>query len=230
MTDDRQPCHDPLEAAISAFRSMSVPDRPPDEQVRARLDTARGDGARPLPVPPPPKRRYLVHVLVSCVVAAVLLPGACALFLLNSGPPESLQVAAPVSPGAAGRVAVVPPPTNRQPLTERRLERLESLEQGVQAAQVIVVATALDWAPAPPHRPGDLPETLIRFQVKRVVKGKLAAKVITTRTPTAAAEFIGKDWVVMLSPEYMVGKYLYARCLAIQFEPTVQAILSRGTK
>jgi hypothetical protein len=97
-------------------------------------------------------------------------------------------------------------------------------------AQVVVVATALDSAPAPPKRPGDLRETLIRFQVKRVLKGKLTAKIITTRTPTAAVEFIGKEWVIMLSPEYMAGKHSYASCLTIKAEPTMKAILSKATK
>ena len=97
-------------------------------------------------------------------------------------------------------------------------------------AQVIVVATAVGSAPAPPRRPGDLPEVLLQFQVKRVLKGKLAAKVITTRTPTAAAEFIGKDWVILLAPDYMAGKHGYASHVNVKFEPTVKAILSKEKK
>ena len=108
--------------------------------------------------------------------------------------------------------------------------RERSLEQRVADAQVIVVATALDSAPAPPKRLGDLPEVLIRFQVTRVLKGNLAAKVITTRTPTAAAEFIGKEWVIMLSPEYMAGKHQFADCNWIKAEPEVKAILSKDRK
>jgi hypothetical protein len=97
-------------------------------------------------------------------------------------------------------------------------------------AQVIVVATALDSAPAPPMRPGELPEVLIRFRVMRVLKGKLAEKVITTRTPTAADEFIGQEWVLLLSPEYMAGKHLFADCNWIKAESEVKAILSGNTK
>jgi hypothetical protein len=229
MSETRQPSQDPLEAAISAFLSMSVPDRPPDEQVLARLGTTRSDGVRPVSIRPAPQRRYFMQLLVSSGVAAVLLLGGLGLFRFKSKPPHSAQVAAPASPDTAGRVAAGPPPTTRRALGERSLERL-SLERQVADAQVIVVAEALDWVPAPPNRPGDLPETLLRFGVKRVLKGKLADKEITTRTPTAAAEFIGKEWVVMLSPEYMSGKHSYASAHTIKVEPTVKAILSKDTK
>jgi hypothetical protein len=105
--------------------------------------------------------------------------------------------------------------------------RERTLEQRVAEAQVIVVATALDSAPAPVKRPGDLPENLIRFQVTRVLKGKLADEVITTRTPTAADEFIGKQWVLLLSPEYLAGKHQFADFNWIEAEAEVKAILSK---
>jgi len=92
------------------------------------------------------------------------------------------------------------------------------------------VATALDSAPAPPKRPGDLPEVLIRFQVKRVLKGELAEKEITTRTPTAAAELLGKDWVIFLSPDYMAGKHQYASHINGKLEPTVKSHLLKDKK
>jgi hypothetical protein len=63
--------------------------------------------------------------------------------------------------------------------------------------------------------------------VKRVLKGKLSDKIITTRTPTAAAEFIGKEWVIMWSPEYVAGKHQFANCNWIKDEPDVKAILSK---
>jgi hypothetical protein len=97
-------------------------------------------------------------------------------------------------------------------------------------AQVIVVATALDSAPAPAKRPGDLAENLIRFQVKRVLKGELADKVITTRTPTAVGEFIGKDWIILLPSDYMAGKHQYASHVNVKLEPTVKAALARNKK
>ncbi|MGA2034410.1 MAG: HEAT repeat domain-containing protein [Thermoguttaceae bacterium] len=136
-----------------------------------------------------------------------------------------------ISEFRAGRVATTSQPTNKSS-SERSIEvePLPRLWQQVADAQVIVVATALDSASAPPHRPGDLPETFIRFQVKRVLKGKLDNQIITTRTPTAAAEFIGKDWIVLLSPEYMAGKHSYASSLGVKHERNVKAMLSKPTK
>lgn len=146
-------------------------------------------------------------------------------------PPESAKVVVPDPPSNAGGVALQPPPRSEGSAVEgRQMLSERSLEQRVADAQVIVVATALDSTPAPPKRPGDLPESLIRFQVKRVLKGKLSDKVITTRTPTAAAEFIGKEWVILLSPEYIAGKHQFADCNSIKDESEVKAILPKDTK
>jgi hypothetical protein len=100
----------------------------------------------------------------------------------------------------------------------------------VKDAQVIVVATPLDSAPAPPRRPGDLPEFTIRFRVVRVLKGQPADMVIMTRTLTAPDEFLGKDWILLLSPDSVAGKHSYAECLTIKAELEVQAILAQGLK
>ena len=108
------------------------------------------------------------------------------------------------------------------------MHRERSPEQRVADAQVIVVAAALDFAPAPPKRPGETPEVVIRFQVQRVLKGNLAGEMILTRTPTAATAFIGKEWLILLSPEYMRGMHQYADCNSIDDEPEVKAILSAG--
>jgi len=103
--------------------------------------------------------------------------------------------------------------------------RRKSLNESVAEATVIVVATALKSAPAPPERPDDAPENLITFQVNKVLKGKLADKVIVTRTPTVAKEFIDKEWVVMLSPEYLAGKHKYAGVYGMTLEPEIREIL-----
>ena len=108
-------------------------------------------------------------------------------------------------------------------------EREKSLAQCVSDAQVIIVATALDSSKAPPKAPGDQPEHLIRFRVKRVLKGDLAKKVIVTRTPTDPQEFLGKTWVVMLSPEYVAGKNQFADCQTAKVEGEVSAILRKAT-
>jgi hypothetical protein len=107
----------------------------------------------------------------------------------------------------------------------RSLER-KSLKQCVDEAKAIVVATASQSAPAPPKRPDDAPENLITFEVKRVLKGALTKKVITTRTPTDPQEFIGMTWIVMLSPEYLAGNHKFAGIYGIKLEPEVGAILS----
>jgi hypothetical protein len=129
-----------------------------------------------------------------------------------------------------GAVAAEAKPTASKSLPQERVEplRRKSLDQCVAEAQVIVVAMALDSAPAPPNVPGDLPENYIRFRVTRVLKGNLVAKVITTRTPTDAKEFIGKEWVILLSPEYLAGKHFYARSYTINVEARVKGILAKG--
>ena len=226
MSDNQEPNHDLLEEAIHAFQRMSVPERPLDAEVLAQCGSRQGDLSRSSCIPIPPKRRYFMHVVLSSAAAAVLLLGGLALYLRNSSPPESVQVAATASSGKSADVAVQPPPRSEK--VER--EGLGSFKDRVADAQVIVVATALDSAPAPAKRPGDLPEVLIRFQVKRVLKGELAQKEVITRTPTAADEFIGKDWVILLSPDYMAGKHLYAGHINVKLEPTVKSYLPKDKK
>ncbi|HEV3259852.1 MAG TPA: hypothetical protein VG013_23495 [Gemmataceae bacterium] len=230
MSENQQPNHDLLEEAIHAFQRMSVPERPLDAEVLGQFGSRQGDLSLPSSIPIPPKRRYFMHVVLSSAAAAVFLFGGLALFLRNSSPPESVQVAATASSGKAADIAVQPLQTSAGSKRESLREGLGTLEQHVAGAQVVVVATALDSAPAPPRRPGDLAEVLIRFRVKRVLKGKLTDKVITTRTPTAAGELIGKEWVILLSPEYMAGKHQYASCITVEVEATVKAIVSKGKR
>ena len=226
MSETQQPNHEPLEEAIRAFQGMTVCGRPPDAEVLARFGVGQGDLSQPSCTPIPSKRRHLMHLLGSATAAAVLLFGALALFLRNSSPPESVQVAATPSPDRPGDVAVQPP--SRSEKSEKL--SVPPLKERVAEAQVIVVATGLDSAPAPPEVPGDLPEVLIRWQVKRVLKGELGKKEITTRTSTAAAEFVGKGWIIFLTPDYMAGKHQLASCLHIQFEPTVKSYLPKEKK
>jgi hypothetical protein len=225
VTETQQPIRDSLEAAISAFREMSVPDRPPDEQVRARL-VATQTGVRSASIPPREKRRFLMRLLVAFTLTAALLLGGFALFLRKTGPSGSAQVAAPVSSGTMGDATVRPLRADQRLLGAKS----RSLDERVAEAQVIVVGTALNSAPAPPNVPGDRPEVLIRFKVMRVLKGDFAAKEITTRTPTDAAEFIGKERVILLSPEYVAGKHQFAGLLWIKAESEVKAVLSKGQK
>lgn len=226
MSEHQQSDPDPLEEAIRAFQGMTVGERPPDEEVLARFGLLPSDVSQPPCVPVPSKRRYFMHLVVSAAAAAMLLFGGLALLLRNSPPPESVQVAANDSPDKGREVAVPPAPRGGGLLREG----LGSFGDRVAEAQVIVVATGLDSSPAPARRPGDLPENLIRYQVTRVLKGELARKEITVRTPTAAAELVGKEWIIFLTPDYLAGKYPYASCLNSKFEPTVKSYLPKGQK
>ena len=75
MSENRQANPDPLEVTIHAFTNMSVPQRPPDEQVLARLST----------------RRHLRRWLVPTFVAAGILIVAFVLFLVKNKPAEVVQ-------------------------------------------------------------------------------------------------------------------------------------------
>lgn len=227
MSDKQQPNHELLEEAIHAFKRMSVPERPLDAELFARLGIRQGGLPQPTGIPIPSKRSCHMHLVVCSTAAAVLLFGGLALFLLNRSSPEPVQVGAIASPDSLGDVAGQPPPGSKK---SERLS-LPPLTDRVAESQVIVVATGLDSAPAPPPTiPGDLPEVLIRFQVKGVLKGKLGYKLITTRTSTAAASLLGKDWIIFLSPDYLAGRSQSASCLAVEFEPTIKSILAKDKK
>ena len=119
--------------------------------------------------------------------------------------------------------------------TGDRLEVLtrRPLKQCVAEAEVIVVATPLDFALVPLKRPRDVPEYATRYRVIRILKGNLAEKVLTIRSPfppvgASPDENAGREWILLLSPEYLAGKHPYAGCLSIKAEPEVRAILSDG--
>src|SRR4051794_21105522 len=97
-------------------------------------------------------------------------------------------------------------------------ERLgrKSLDQSVAEAKGVFVGTALDAAPAPPKAKGDAPEHLIRYKVLRLIKGELKDTFVFTRPPPDPAEFIGRDWVIMLSPEFVAGKHNFAGTYTIK--------------
>lgn len=227
MSSNDQPGQDPLERAVEGFRRMTVPERPPDAELLARFDSRQGGSSGASRTPLSPKKRQVVYALLFSAAAAVLLLVSLALFRQKGESPESVQVTENVAPIKAGGVTVPAPPSGAE--RGRLREGLRrNLGQHVAEARVIVVATALDWAPAPAKTPGDRAENLIRFQVQRILKGGPVGPVITTRTPTAADEFIGKDWIVLLRPDYMAGKHQYAGVVNITLEPTVQAALARN--
>ena len=113
-----------------------------------------------------------------------------------------------------------------------RLERLgrRPLDAEVAGSEVIVVATFVDSAEAKPKRPRDAAEMLWRFRVVRILKGSLEEKIITIQHPGSLVgvgvnEIVGKEWILLLSPEYMAGKHRYAGLYNIKLEPEVRDIL-----
>ena len=106
-----------------------------------------------------------------------------------------------------------------------------SVKELVAEAEVIVVATFVDSAQAKPKRPLDAAETVMRFRVARSLKGKLDERIITIQHPSPPVgagvnEFAGKEWILLLTPEYMAGKHPYAGLFTIKLEPEVRAILA----
>ena len=109
------------------------------------------------------------------------------------------------------------------------------LEDTVKQSQVVVVATAESFSPALSSTiPGDTPEVLIQFKVKRVLKGKYAAKAFTTRLSNEkiagrdqVSQIVGKDWVACLSPNYLAGKSQSAPLTSAEFEARFKDIIAR---
>jgi hypothetical protein len=232
MTENQQPHHDLLEEAIHAFQQMSVPERPLDAEVLAQFGTRQGDVSQPSRMPLPSPGRFRRHVMVSSTAAAVLLSAGLALYLWNDSPPEPAPVALTDPARQAGGVAGGTPHEEDRVKQERSsLADVPRLEDQVTQSPVIVVATAKSSAPAPPPEiPGESPEFLIQFTVKRVLKGKLAARVITTRTSAPPDKIIGQDWVVCLSAEYLAGKHQSAPLTSARFEARFKEILAEDKK
>jgi len=104
-----------------------------------------------------------------------------------------------------------------------------TLEETVKESQVIVVATAQRSSPAPASE-GDARDVLIQFKVKRVLKGELKGKTITTRTGAPAEKIVGQDWVVCLSPKYIAGKVQSAPLTSAEFEARFKQIIAAEDK
>jgi hypothetical protein len=91
MSNQHQPERDMLGEVVAAFQRMSVPDRPPDAEILARLGNSDGDKCRPVS-PSPSKWRPVWAVVLSSAAALLFLCGAGLLVLvLNSA--ASLAVA-----------------------------------------------------------------------------------------------------------------------------------------
>jgi hypothetical protein len=231
MSGNQQPNHDLLEEAIHTFQRMSVPERPLDAEVLAQFGTRQAELSQPSRTPLPSHRRFRRLVMVSSTAAAVLLCAGLALFLRNSSPPEPARVAATNPAAEAESVAGEPPRgENRVPEEGHSSAAVDSLEDRLKESQVIVVATAEGSSPALPEVPGDGPEVFIQFKVKRVLKGEMAGKVVTTRTSVAPNEIIGRDWIVWLSPAYIAGTHQRAALTSAHFEPRLEEMLANEKK
>lgn len=134
-------------------------------------------------------------------------------------------------PSASGEIVALKPKPAEAHLKAIRLLSEKSVAERVAEAEVIVVATFVDSAPAKPKHPRDMAETSMRFRVVRILKGQLHKKIITTQSPsqlvsTGINELAGKEWILMLTPEFMAGKHPYADLNTIKIEPEVRSILA----
>ncbi|MGA2034411.1 MAG: hypothetical protein ABSG68_19370 [Thermoguttaceae bacterium] len=146
---------------------------------------------------------------------------------LPSHRPNSPVVA--LGPSANSKSVALKPGPSSTLLETETLKR--PFKEQVAEAEVIVVATFVDSAPAKSNRLAEAAETVMRFRVARVLKGKLDKKIISIQHPDApvgagVSEIAGKEWVLLLSPEYMAGKHPYTGLWTIKLEPEVRTILS----
>ena len=153
--------------------------------------------------------------------------------------PPPAAIAVTKAPDKA-RASLADPPAalNRAPKADLSALPVPGLEDTVKESQVVVVATAESFTPAPPSTiPGDTPQVLIQFKVKRVLKGKYAAKTFTTRLSNEkiagrdqVSQIVGKDWVVCLSPNFLAGKTQSAPLTSADFEARFKDIIAKETK
>jgi hypothetical protein len=243
MHEDKQPSPDLLEEAIHAFQQMSVPERPAGAETLSLLSAHKSELVQTLShIPHPSPRRFLMHVIISA--AAALAFAAVPLFLWNAWAPKPEPEPKPVAvTKAAGEGKEVigkdPSALNRAPKADLSAALpVPRLEDTVKQSPIVVVATAESFTPAPPSTiPGDTPQVLIQFKVKRVLKGKYAAKTFTTRLSNEkiagrdqVSQIVGKDWVVCLSPNFLAGKTQSAPLTSADFEARFKDIIAKETK
>ena len=240
MHENEQPSHDLLDEAIRAFQKMSVPERPAGAETLALLIARQSELVQtPSNISHPSPRRLLMYAIISSTAAALALV-AVPLFLWNAWAPEPKPVAVTKVAGEGkGVTGKDPSALNRAPKADLSAALpVPRLEDTVKQSQVVVVATAESFTPAPPSTiPGDTPQVLIQFKVKRVLKGKYAAKTFTTRLSNEkiagrdqVSQIVGKDWVVCLSPKFLAGKTQSAPLTSADFEARFKDIIAKETK
>ena len=184
-----------------------------------------------------------MYALISSAAAAVLALVAVPLFLWNAWAPkpepQPAAIAVTKAPDKA-RASLADPPAalNRVPKEDHSALPIPRLEDRVKESPVVVVAAAESFSPAPPSTiPGDTPQVLIQFKVKRVLKGKYAAKTFTTRLSNEkiagrdqVSQIVGKDWVVCLFPNFLAGKSQSAPLTSADFEARFKDIIAKEKK
>lgn len=201
---------------------------------------------QPSRIPHSSPRRFRMNMIVSftaSIAAAVLLSAGLALYLWNNSPPapkpEPVPFAVTEAPGKLQTSLADPPAApNRVPKGDLSALPVPRLEDTVKESQVVVVATAESFTAAPPSTiPGDTPQVLIQFKVKRVLKGKYATKTFTTRLSNEkiagrdqVSQIVGKDWVACLSPNFLAGKTQSAPLTTAEFEKRFKDIIAKEIK
>jgi|GEM_PF-5712563 hypothetical protein len=197
----------------------------------------------PSRIPHSSPRGFFMYAIISSTAAAVLAFVGVPLFLWNAWAPkpkpEPVPVAVTKAPGQSQASLADPPAAlNRAPKEDLGALPVPRLEDTVKESQVVVVATAESFSPAPPSKiPGDTPEVLIQFKVKRVLKGKYAAKTFTTRLSNEkiagrdqVSQIVGKDWVACLSSNFLAGKSQSAPLTSAEFEKRYKDIIAKEMK
>ena len=224
----------------STLRARSLPGLSDEARSRllAELDSVKIDEAL---MPSPRETKSRRPVLAICIgvgtAAAVVVIIVLSISILQA-PMNNRQVAArPNIDSDQHQSTRESSATGESRETDSQDQRVQSLRRrslndSVGEAEAIVIASALKFDPAPPMRPGDAREHYITFIVSDVLKGDLADDTIVIRMPTDPQEFftdpkefVDKEWVVMLSPEYLDGVHEFAGLYTIKLEPEIRRIL-----
>src|SRR5262245_49392582 len=85
MSAHEEPTYESLGEAVEAFQRVSVPTRPRDADLLARINAELDDKAHPAAMPCTPKRRAYLRFLVPSAAAAVLVIAGIGWLLLHGG-------------------------------------------------------------------------------------------------------------------------------------------------
>jgi hypothetical protein len=233
--DSRQ--SDIVDEAFAGLRRSQLPTGPSPQVLEQILRAVTQTQEKPERFSIIERIRNMNKFVKYSAAASVAIAATVAAIVISRGAggdaprPVAPPVVAAVSPAGDGDLAIVIPPADEPPPTELMAVYGpgESFAKSVRDTPVIVVAVPLDYAPAPPNAPGDGPEVFIRWKVIRIIKGQLADQIITVREASGMFEqFVGKEWIILLSPDYLAGKFPFASIGGISIEPEILAILGKA--